>query len=98
MLNEFPDLFDGTLESWHTSNGNFTTYEAGEIELIFPKFSSSKAAQFEPDIIYFSENTPKPQYDLIIGTESLNVILDFEQKTSTMDGLIAPMHTKADMD
>ena len=58
-------------QSWHTSNGDFTTYDAGEIELIFPEFSSSKAAQFEPDIIYFPENAPKPQYDMIIGTENV---------------------------
>ena len=70
-------------QSWHISNGNFTTYDAGEIELIFPEFSFPKAAQFEPNIIYLPENAPKPQYDLIIWTESikkLNIIIDFDQK------------------
>ena len=86
---------------WHTSNGDFATFDTGEVELIFPEFSSSKSARFEPDIIYLDENAKKPQYDLIIGTESLeklNVIMDFSQGTLTMDGLTAPMRTKADMD
>ena len=70
-------------QCWHTSNGDFATYDAGEIELVFPEFSSSKSARFEPDIIYLPENAQKPHYDMIIGTESLeklNVIMDFEKK------------------
>ena len=86
---------------WHRSNGDFATFDTGEVELIFPEFSSSKLAQFEPDIIYIDGNFREPQYDLIIGTESLKkleVIMDFSQGTLTMDGLTAPMRTKADMD
>ena len=79
----------------------FTTCDSAKLELVFPKFSSSKAVRFEPDVIYLPENGPDPHYDLIIGMASLaklNVVLDFNQRTLTMDGLTTPMRTKSDMD
>ena len=72
-------------QSWHTSNGDFTTYDAREIELIFSEFSSSKVAHFEPDIVCLPKDAPKPQYDMIIGTESLKklgVVLDADKNVN----------------
>ena len=80
-------------QSWNTSNGTFQTKKVGDIELFFVDYSSSKRVRLTPDIVEYSVKTP-PMYDLILGKQSmhdLGVILDFKEKTITIDEILLPM-------
>jgi hypothetical protein len=84
-------------QSWNTSNGTFLTKKVGDIELSFVDYSSSKRVRVTPDIVEYSEKTP-PMYDLILGKHSmhdLGVILDFKEKTITIDEILLPMRNIA---
>ena len=84
-------------QSWNTSNGTFQTKKVGDIELSFVDYSSSKRVRLTPDIVEYSVKTP-PMYDLILGKQSmhdLGVILDFKEKTITIDEILLPMRNIA---
>ena len=84
-------------QSWNTSNGTFQTKKVGDIELSFLDYSNSKRVRVTPDIVEYSSNTP-PMYDLILGKQSLHdlgVILDFKEKTITIDEILLPMRNIA---
>ena len=69
----------------------------GKVDLKFPEFSSSKIASLQPDIITIPKDQPNPTYDLILGVDtlsSLGVILDFNDRTVTIDGTTIPMRSK----
>ena len=61
----------------------------------FFEYSKSKAFLAEPDIVEYDEKLmDKPMYDLIIGCKSmieLGIILNFQNKTITIDEIILPM-------
>ncbi len=79
-------------QSWNTSNSTFQTKKVGDIELTFLDYSSSKRVQVTPDIVEYSGETP-PMYDLILGKQCLHdlgVILDFKEKTITIDEILLP--------
>ncbi len=78
---------------WNISNGIFQTKRKAGIELNFFECSDGKSFFVEPDVVKYSENN-KPQYDLILGTETtkkLDIILDFKAKMTTVDKIILPM-------
>jgi len=84
-------------QSWNTSNGTFQTKRVGDIELSFVDYSGSKRVRVTPDIVEYSDETP-PMYDLILGKQSLHdlgVILDFKEKTITIDEILLPMRNIA---
>ena len=66
-------------------------------ELSFLDYSTSKRVRVTPNIVEYSGNTP-PMYDLILGKQSLHdlgVILDFKEKTITIDEILLPMRNIA---
>ena len=83
-----------TPQLWHTSMGNFKTEKLGEFELEFPEYSRSKRVALQPDIVEFDSDEYTPQFDLILGTQTmqeLGIILDFKQKFITIDEICLPM-------
>jgi hypothetical protein len=57
-------------QSWNTLNGMFPTKRKGEIELNFFEYSDSKRYFTEPDIVEYDKSN-RPQYDLILGVETM---------------------------
>ena len=79
---------------WHTSNGIFRTSKVGQVDITFFEYSESKRCYVKPDIVEYDEDDPKPVYDLILGNRTmkeLGVVLDFKDKTITIDEVILPM-------
>jgi hypothetical protein len=69
-----------------------TKHKAG-IELNFFEYSDSKRFYSEPDVVEYNKGS-KPQYDLILGTETmskLGIMLDFKAKTITIDEIMLPI-------
>jgi hypothetical protein len=78
-------------ESWGTSNGTFQTKKVGDV---FVDYSDSKRVHLKPDIVEYARNGAPPAYDLILGKQTLHdlgVVLDFKEKTITIDEIILPM-------
>jgi hypothetical protein len=78
---------------WNTSNGMFQTKRKAEIELNFFEYSNSKWYLVEPIIVKYDKNN-MPQYDLILGVETMKkygIILDFKNKMITNDEVKLPM-------
>ena len=68
-------------------------HKAARVELNFSDYSDSKRYYAEPDVVKY-EKKSKPQYDLILGTETmkeLGIVLDFKAKTITVDEVTLPM-------
>jgi hypothetical protein len=81
-------------QSWGTSNGTFSTDKVGDIEVSFVEYSASKKVCLQPDIVEYSPGKQAPMYDLIIGKRTmhnLEVKLDFQEKTITIDKILLPM-------
>ncbi len=81
-------------QSWGTSNGTFVTDRVGDIEISFVEYPASKKVHLQPDIVEFSPGDQAPMYDLIIGKQrmhDLGVILDFQEKTITIDKILLPI-------
>jgi hypothetical protein len=55
---------------WNTLNGIFQTRRKARVELNFFKYSDSKRFYVEPDVVEYNKDS-KPQYDLILGTETM---------------------------
>ncbi len=71
-------------------NGIFQTKHKA---LNFFEYSDSKRFYSEPDVVKYSKGR-KPQYDLILGTETmkeLGIVLDCKAKMITIDEIILPM-------
>jgi hypothetical protein len=67
-------------KSWCTSNGTFHTEGKGKLEIQFVEYSHSKTVTLQPDIVEYDDDSEKPTFDLIIGTESMKefrIILNF---------------------
>jgi hypothetical protein len=80
-------------QSWNTLNGIFQTKQKPGIELNFFEYSDIKKFYSEPDVVEYDKGT-KPQYDLILGTETMKelcIVLDFKSKMITIDEIIFPM-------
>jgi hypothetical protein len=80
-------------QSWNTSNGIFQTKHKARVELNFFDYSDSKRYYSEPDRVKYRKES-KPQYDLILGNETmkeLGIVLDFTSKTITIDEITLPM-------
>jgi hypothetical protein len=74
-------------------NGIFQTKHKAWVELNFFEYSDSKRFYAEPDVVKYNEYS-KPQYDLILGTETMKeygIVLDFKSKTITIDEIILPI-------
>jgi hypothetical protein len=87
-------------QSWGTSNGTFVTDKVGDIEISFVEYSASKKVCLQPDIVEYSLGEQVPIYDLIIGKQTmhnLGVILDFQEKTITIDEIVLPMRNIANL-
>ncbi len=57
-------------------------------------YSDSKRIHLKPDIIKYACNGAPPLYDLILGKQTLHdlgVVLDFKEKTITIDEILLPM-------
>jgi hypothetical protein len=79
-------------QSWNTSNEIFQTKNKSQIELNFFEYFDSKRFYSEPDVVEYKKGS-KPQYDLILGTETMNkdgIVLDFKAKTITIDEIVLP--------
>jgi hypothetical protein len=80
-------------QSWNTSNGIFQTKRKAWVELNFFEYSDSKRFYSEPDVVE-SDKDSRPQYDLILGTETMKeycIVLDFKAKMITIDEIILPI-------
>ena len=58
------------------------------LEFIFPKFSESRTVTVSSDIFEPPKTSPQPEFDLIIGIETmtkLGVVLNFDDKMITID-------------
>jgi hypothetical protein len=63
------------------------------VELNFFEYSDSKRYHVEPDVVEYDNNN-RPQYDLILGTETMKefaIILNIRDKMITIDEIILPM-------
>jgi hypothetical protein len=81
-------------ESWGTSNGTFQTKKVGNGEVSFVDYSGRKKIYLKPAIVEYAHNGMLPFYDLILGEQTLHdlgVVLDFKEKTITIDEILLPM-------
>ncbi len=81
-------------QSWGTSNGTFATDKVGNIKISFVEYSASKKVHLQQDVVEYSPGEQAPMYDLIIGKQTmhnLEVKLDFQEKTITIDEILLPM-------
>jgi hypothetical protein len=87
-------------QSRGTSNGIFVTDIVGNIEISFVQYSASKKVRLHPDIVEYSPGDQAPMYDLIIGKQTMHnvgVVLDFQEKTITIDEILLPMRNIANL-
>ncbi len=75
---------------WNTMNEIFQMRHKARVELNFFEYSDNKRFHVEPDVVEYNKDS-KPQYDLILGTETmkeLGIILNFRDKMITIDEII----------
>jgi hypothetical protein len=73
--------------------GIFQTKHKAAVELKFFKYSDSKRYYSEFDVVKYEKGC-KPQYDLILGTETmkeLGIMLNLKAKTITIDEIVLPL-------
>jgi hypothetical protein len=78
---------------WNTLNRIFQTKRKARVELNFSDYSDSKRYYSEPNVVKYEKDS-KPQYDLILGTETmkeLGIVPDFKAKTMTIDEIMLPI-------
>jgi hypothetical protein len=88
-----PNLKRLVSQLWNVLNGIFQTWRKTQLELNFFKYSDSKRCHVEPDVVEYNKDS-KPQYDLILGTETmkeLDIILNFRDKMITIDEIVLTM-------
>jgi hypothetical protein len=74
-------------------NGIFQTKRKAWIALNFSEYSDSKRFYVESNV-FEQDKDSKPQYDLILGTETkkeYGIVLDIKSKTITIDEIILPI-------
>ena len=62
-------------------------------KISFVDYSDSKKVHLKPDIAEYAHNGAPPVYDLILGKQTLHdlgVLLDFKEKTITIDDSSCP--------
>ena len=88
MPMHFPYLARKVPNSWHMSNGSFSTKERSEVSLKIFEYSNSKELLVTPDIVEYDKNKmTKPVYDLILGCKTmkeLGIVLDFQTREITL--------------
>ncbi len=80
---------------WHLCHN-----KVGNIEISFVEYLASKKVCLQLDIVEYSPGDQAPMYDLIIGKQTmhdLGVILDFQEKTRTIDKILLPMRIIANL-
>jgi hypothetical protein len=85
---------------WGTSNGTFITDKVGDIEISFVEYLASKKVRLQSDIVEYNPGDQAPINDLIIGKQTmhnLGVKLDFQEKTITIDKILLPMRSIANL-
>ncbi len=78
---------------WNTLNGIFQMWRKARVELNFFGYSNSKRFHMDPNVVEYNKDN-KPQYDLILGTETmkeLGIILNFRDRMITIDEIILPI-------
>jgi hypothetical protein len=66
----------------------------GNVKISFVDYSDSKRVHLKPDIVEYARNGVPSAYNLILGKQilhNLGVVLDFKEKTITIDEIILPM-------
>ena len=66
----------------------------GDVEISFVDYSDSKRVHLKPDIVEYARNGTPSAYDIILGKQTLHdlgVVLDFKEKTITIDEILLPM-------
>jgi hypothetical protein len=61
-------------QSWNTLNGIFQMWRKAWVELNFFKYSDSKRFYAKSDVVEYDKDS-KPQYDLILGTETMKSLV-----------------------
>jgi hypothetical protein len=87
-------------QSWGTSNGTFVTDRVGDIGISFVEYSASKKVRLQLGIVEYSPGDQVPMYDLIIGKQTMHNLemkLDFQEKTITIDKILLPMRNIANL-
>ena len=82
------------------SNGVFQTKGRDKLSIRFFEYSNSKEFLAEPDVFKYNQKMSKPVFDLIIGcnsNEKLGIVLDFKAKSITIDEIILPMRSIANL-
>ena len=70
---------------WGTSNGDFKTTQTGNVDIKFTEFSRNKIFSVKPDIIVLDKNAPNPDFDMILGVDTLRkfwVMINFAEESS----------------
>jgi hypothetical protein len=78
---------------WNILIRIFQTRRKARVELNFFEYSDSKRFYVKPDVFKYDKDS-KPQYDLILGTETTKefvIILNFRDKMITIDEVLLPM-------
>ena len=78
---------------WRTTYGKFCTDKQASLDITIPEYSRSKRFHIEPDVVEYSDDQ-MPYFDLILGVntmERLGIILNFKDKTITVDQITLPM-------
>jgi hypothetical protein len=86
-------------QSWNTLNGIFQMQHKARVELNFFKYSDIIRFHMEPNVVEYDKDS-KPQYDLILGTETMKefgIILNFRDKMITIDEIILSMRNINDL-
>jgi hypothetical protein len=96
----FPYLTRQVPCSLHTSNGVVHTKGMGKLLIRFFKYSNSKEFLAEPNVFEYNQKMSKPVFDFIIGCnsmEKLGIVMDFKAKSITIDEIILPMRSFANL-
>ena len=101
----FPYLTRQVPCSWHMSNGVFQTKGRGKLTIKFFEYSNSLTIKFfeysnGKKFFEYDKMMGKPAFDLIIGRnsmESLGIVMNFKDKTITIDEINLPMKNIASL-
>ncbi len=66
----------------------------GDVKLSFVEYSASKRVRLRLDIVEYPQGDTPPSDNLIIGKQTLHdlgAMLDFKEKTITIDEVLVPM-------
>ena len=72
----------------------FKPKKVGDVEISFVDYSDSKRIHLKPDIVEYAHDGSPWLYDLLLDKQTLHelgVVLDFKEKTITIDEILLPM-------